>query len=375
LRYKLLLLVIALILIIAVSLFVTIDWFNNYRQSTPEFLVGVECAYGNVRDLKDLVDKVKTYTNLFVIGSLEISFNQTALNETCDYIYTAGLYFIVFFTSRTNYNYNPDEWINKSKQKYGDRLLGTYRYDEPGGNQLDRTGSNFVVEAKDNADAAKTFVDYLYLHIEYYLYSSPKMFTADYGLYWFDYKGGYDTVFAEFGWNHSRHLNVALCRGAAKAQNKNWGAIVTWTYNNTPYIEHGDALYNDMILAYQNGAKYVVVFDYPQIERYGILTEEHFDALKKFWNYTHSSPQNYGVDQGKVAYVLPSDYGFGFRSINDAIWGLWKADERSEKIWDDVNKLLDQYGFRLDIVYDDPEFSIAIKSRYDKLIFWNETVT
>jgi hypothetical protein len=130
-----------------------------------------------------------------------------------------------------------------------------------------------------------------------------------------------------------------------------------------------------MILAYQNGAKYVVVFDYPKIERYGILTEEHFDALKKFWNYIHSSPQNYGVDQGKVAYVLPSDYGFGFRSINDTIWGLWKADERSEKIWDDGNKLLDQYGSRLDIVYDDPEFNNALKSHYDRLIFWNETAT
>lgn len=368
---------ITLILIIAVSLFVTIDWFNNYQQSTPEFLVGVECAYGNVRDLKDLVDKVKTYTNLFVVGSLDISFNQTALNETCDYIYDAGLYFIVFFTSPMDqkYGYNPYVWILKAKQKYGDKFLGTYRYDEPGGNQLDRTSSNFVVEAKDYADAAKTFVDSLYLHIEYYLYSSPKMFTSDYGLYWFDYKGEYDTVFAEFGWNHSRHLNVALCRGAAKAQNKNWGAIVTWTYNNTPYIEHGDALYNDMILAYQNGAKYVVVFDYPQIERYGILTEEHFDALKKFWNYIHSSPQNYGVDQGKVAYVLPSDYGFGFRSINDTIWGLWKADERSEKIWDDVNKLLDQYGSRLDVVYDDPEFNNALKSHYNRLIFWNETAT
>ena len=188
-------LVIILIALISVSLFVTIDWFNNYRHSTPEFFVGVECAYGNVRDLKDLVDKVKTYTNLFVIGSLEISFNQTALNETCDYIYDAGLYFIVFFTSPLDpkYGYNPYVWILKAKQKYGDKFLGTYRYDEPGGNQLDRTSSNLVVEAKDYADAAKTFVDYLYLHIEYYLYSSPKMFTADYGLYWFDYKGGYDS--------------------------------------------------------------------------------------------------------------------------------------------------------------------------------------
>ena len=180
--------------------------------------------------------------------------------------------------------------------------------------------------------------------------------------------------FAEFGWNHSRQLNIALCRGAAKAQNKDWGAIVTWTYNGTPYIESGEKLYDDMTLAYHAGAKYVVIFDYPKIGRYGILTEEHFDALKKFWNYIHSSPQNYGVDQGKVAYVLPRDYGFGFRSASDNIWGLWNADDLSPKIWDDANKLIDQYGSRLDIVYNDPEFNNAIQRHYDKLIFWNETV-
>jgi hypothetical protein len=39
---------------------------------------------------------VKNYTNLFVIGSLEMSFNQTALNEACDYVVDSGLQLIVF---------------------------------------------------------------------------------------------------------------------------------------------------------------------------------------------------------------------------------------------------------------------------------------
>ena len=55
-------------------------------------------------------------------------------------------------------------------------------------------------------------------------------------------------------------------------------------------------------------------------------------------------------------------------------WGLWNADDLSRKVWDDANKLIGQYGSHLDIVYNDPEFINAIMSRYDKLIFWNETV-
>ena len=50
-----------------------------------------------------------------------------------------------------------------------------------------------------------------------------KLFTADYALYWFTYQGGYDVILAEFGWNHSRPLNIALARGAATMQDKEWG--------------------------------------------------------------------------------------------------------------------------------------------------------
>lgn len=367
-------LAIALIAVILVSLFALNEWFSN-RQSTPDFFVGVELAYGNTSDLKKLVDKVKNYTNLFVIGSLEISFNQTALNEACDYIVDARLHFIVLFTDSKKYSYRIFDWMEDAKQKYGDKFLGVYRYDEPGGTQLDQNSSRLVENATSYADAAATYVKGLGIIVEYYLNYTPRMFTADYGLYWFDYKAGYSAVFAEFGWNHSRQLQIALCRGAAKVQNREWGVIITWEYTAEPYIESGAELYKDLVLAYNSGAKYVVIFNYPKIGRYGILTEEHFDELKKFWNYIHTSPRTYGVDEGEVAYVLPSDYGFGFRHASDTIWGLWDADEWSEKIWNDVNKLRDQYGSRLDIVYTDPEFDNVLKRHYNKLIFWNEKIT
>jgi hypothetical protein len=197
--------------------------------------------------------------------------------------------------------------------------------------------------------------------------------TADYGLYWFDYKGGYSSVLAEFGSNHSKEINVALCRGAGMAQNKDWGTIITWTYTDAPYIESADELYQDLVLSYRAGARYAVVFNYPKIGSYGILTESHLDALRDFWNYVQGNPQDHGVDRGEVAYVLPDGYGFGFRSAVDHVW-LWDADDLSRKVWDDTKRLVSRYGSSLDIVYDDSDFIGAITSRYDKLFFWNETI-
>lgn len=366
---------IVLIAVLSVSIIATVDWLGSVNLP-PEFFVGVEFAYSdNVVDLKALVDKVKNYTNLFVIGSIEISFNQTALDEACDYIVDSELHFIVLFTDSMQYSYVIFDWMVEAKQKYGDLFLGVYRYDEPGGNQLDKGASMLVENATDYADAAAKYATGLGIIVEYYSNYTTRMFTADYGLYWFDYKAGYSAVFAEFGWNHSRPLHIALCRGAAKAYNKDWGAIITWEYTDDPYIESKEELYDDMVLAYKTGAKYLVVFDYPKIGQYGILTEDHFGALKDFWSYVHSNPQEHGVIQGEAAYVLPKDYGFGFRNPEDKIWGLWEADNLSQKVWGDVNTLLDQYGSRLDIVYDEPAVMDAVKSRYDKLVFWNETVT
>jgi hypothetical protein len=130
-----------------------------------------------------------------------------------------------------------------------------------------------------------------------------------------------------------------------------------------------------MVLAYNAGAKYVVLFDYPNVDssEYGILYDVHFEAMQNFWIYLNSNLQTHGADQAKVAYVLPQDYGFGLRSSTDNIWGIWKADEVATKVWDDVNKLVTMYGSGFDVVYDDPEYIETIKNSYSELIYWNET--
>lgn len=370
---------VALLVFVILIAFVLILWIDD-EPSTPEIFVGVEFAYGNVDECKDLVDKVKNYTNLFVLGLPELTFNRTELSEVCDYIYAAGLNFIVMFTNPLDYanhpiderDYHPYVWIKKAAEKYGEKFLGIYYYDEPGGKQLDGNEGRMVVAAEDYSEAANIYIDYLRAHIEYYLYSGVKVFTSDYGLYWFNYKAGYDAVLVQLGWNLSRPLHIALCRGAANVQNKDWGVIVTWTFTHPPYIESGDELYNDLVLAYKAGAKYFVVFSYPNITGYGTLTEEHFEALEKFWNYIHENPAEHGIYKGEVGYVVPKDFGFGFRGYNDTVWGLWDSDEFAAKIMRDSLKLVAEHQFKLDIIYDENEISDVIKGHYEKLIFWNE---
>jgi hypothetical protein len=132
-----------------------------------------------------------------------------------------------------------------------------------------------------------------------------------------------------------------------------------------------------MILAYQNGAKYIIVFNSPGQNpaptEYGTLTPEHFEAMKRFWNYANTEPpvEHYPA---KNAYVIPRDYGYGFRGPNDRIWGLWEADELSPKIWNDIQDLTGSYVLNLDMVYETKIGNTSTNLSYDRLIFWNGTI-
>jgi len=346
-------------------------------SSRPDFFFGVDAAYDGVEDIKRLVDEVKSYTNLFVIGSLGITFNVTKLDEVCQYVYESGLYFIIY--THPTEDSNQTRWIEDARQRWGDRFLGVYAGDEAGGRQIDRDPYMLVEEADNYTDAANKFVWQLDKYLKnitgYPIWAGElSLFNSDYALYWFDYEAGFDVVLCEFGWNHSRLLNVALNRGAAKIHDKDWGVMITWTYWDPPHIESGDELYNDMILAYDAGAKYVAVFNYPKVSTYGILEEEHLEALKKFWRYINNNPRVIDTMSDRVAYVLPKDYGYGFRGPTDSIWGLWEADELSKFVWNDVNTLLEDYLLKMDIIYENG-INYSSASRYSKLTFWNGTVT
>jgi parallel beta-helix repeat protein len=376
---------------------------KNEAKDSP-FYVGVEFGYGNVSDCKLLVDKVKNYTNLLVISSTSITQNEGLLNETCNYAFSAGLHLAIYFPqSYYSGSSNPPYiWAMKAKETYGQYFLGSYVYDEAGGEVLDRAqgavslyptyNSGPQVSAIDYKSASNNFVASAHNQMDSFLYCAKtvgtSVITADYGLYWFDYKAGYSTVLAEFGWGNDRQMAISLCRGAATAQNKDWGAIICWEAhtNGTGRMESGAALYQDLVLAYDNGAKYGVIFDYagkdsvsnqdlPNPYRYGILTDDHFSALENFWNYIQQNLDKHGSIKADSALVLPQYYGFGFRSVDDKIWGLDQADNWTVKMWNDTNNLLSEHGGGLDIVYSDPEFQSTIDKNYKDIIYWTSGAT
>jgi hypothetical protein len=364
------------VVILVVSLvFLNFAFLPETRSEFPDFFVGVSAAYADVDAIKVLIDEVSSYTNIFVIGSDGVSAFEDKLNEVCQYLVDKGMYFIVFADIHFQL-----EAIKEIEKKFSEYFLGIYFSDEQGGRQLDDFEyADWVTEANNFSDATDQFV----YHLHYYLNAKElmgievpyapadfRLFSSDYALYWFDYLAGYDTIFAEFGWNYSRQLNVALNRGAATMQDKDWGAIITWTFNGPPYIGSGSELYDDLVYAYDNGAKYVLVFDSNENYTQSILREEHFEALEGFWQYTKDTPRKFD-GSGRVAFVLPKDFGYGFRGPEDKIWGLWEADETSLQISYHLGEFLKQYETRLDVIYDG---NLILDQTYSKYIFWNGTV-
>lgn len=371
---------------------------ENVKNSTDLYF-GVDVAFENLDETIKIIDEVSSYTNLFIIGcygnlsygkTSRPIYNETRLNFLSQYVFEKNMSFIVYSDDP---RYPSQEWINKSIANFGNKFLGIYYYDEPGGKQLDQANYPAFYYAENFSDAANRYVN----TVNWWLRSGSfsiganigdetqiQLFTSDYGLYWFDYEAGYDTVFAEYGWNtgwadYSRQLNAALVRGAATAMDKDWGIMITWAYQDPPYMESGPEMYYDMVSAYVNGAKYIIIFDSNENWTENVLQQDHFDAMKEFWQYTQNNPRAEIPVNSRTAYVLPEDLGEGFRSPDDSIWGLWYSDynvEGGSQNYTDLIKMsiaafLGIYGPELDIIY--PFSDRAIESiGYEDIIFWND---
>ena len=123
-----------------------------------------------------------------------------------------------------------------------------------------------------------------------------------------------------------------------------------------------------METAYDAGAKYVIVFSHPQIGPYGTLAEEHFQAMERFRDFVSVTPQKDSSNTDKIAYLIPRNFGWGFRSENDTIWGIWGADHSAKTIWNDITNLTQEYGYNFDMIYNDTLTRFTWKNYYNALI-------
>jgi hypothetical protein len=386
-----------LVISFAVLLFTYDSYVDLGTSAKPDFLVGVSFGKNTTDQAKVLIDKVKGFTNFFLINSWDIAINETALNEVANYVVDSNMYFMVYFDFISNSTYPWHQtWLDTAKQQWGDKFLGVYLYDEPGGKQVELGQWNngpYVEELYANTssptEAASKFTS-LGTSSNFNSMNDLKRrgipaFTSDFALYWYDYEAGYNSVFVELGWNNSRTQQIALCRGAASSGCKDWGAIITWTYTEPPYIASGTQILEDMRIAYDAGAKYITVLNYAldsENKPQGILTEEHFAAMRQLWSYTREHHRGEKKTAVEAALVLPEDYGGGLRWADDNVWApmsltwraAWPADTQTPQIWLNLNKMSAKYQLGFNVIFDGQNIADLVKA-YQKVYFWNETIT
>ena len=96
---KFVIFIIACILLLSVLFY---SFFNiGYENKFAEFYVGVDIAYDDLDKIKSLVDQVADYTNMVVIGSTGITYNQAKINETIQYLVNHDLSYVVFAAGAT----------------------------------------------------------------------------------------------------------------------------------------------------------------------------------------------------------------------------------------------------------------------------------
>ena len=232
--------IILTIILLVASATLLVSYTQSLNSKKDPVYVGVAFGGNTVAQAKLLIDKTKNYTNLFILdsGINPISTNQTAVREICDYATNAGLNIIVNLGSWTPWNWPWQiQFLNTSRAIYGDKFLGAYYDDEPGGIPLDWNWTKQFAENKllfgpngtTNPLSLTSICQKIQLanqtgispqnytveaqwfnqllernrgHNDLKRYNITT-FTSDYALYWFDYLGGYDTLFAQLGWNQA----------------------------------------------------------------------------------------------------------------------------------------------------------------------------
>ena len=514
----------AVIAVVILSSFATMEDYRLHVAANKPFYVGVTFGGDSIADAKQLIDKVKDYTNLFVLQSGPLMQNITATEQIGDYAVDAGLNIILYYGKSGDLS-TCVSLLNLAKARWGSRFLGLYYQDEPGGTMLESQvsfnvdnnvgnltksnehiskgadgtilvsnifsegsnitfinisfepsgiinlqtsttistnsstdptflsnsapslhGANIALLSQGNSnsiDDTSTVLTYYtngtinctfdngistigplnyfpdgtvqdengkyvtdegnisqfepyqqlwasnpiqtyaeaanyFVNTEHAALTSignesdVRLFTSDYGLYWFDYLSGYNTVFAELFGTQIDQETFALVRGAADLQNKTWGVILEPSSQSPITLQTGDQIYGELQQAYEEGAEYGVVFNYAQNDNgIGLLQDSQFSAIQTFWTDIEQNPKETVNDTAQDALVLPADYGWGMRSQNDTIWGIWQPDVNSQQVWNSVQQSIATYGSRLDIMYATPPYSTA--GRYQRVFYWNQT--
>ena len=126
----------AILLITSVFSFLLYENISLENAEKRGVFVGVTYCGDSVAGGKLLIDKVKQYSNLFVLQSASLQRDFKSVDELGDYAVASGLYFLPYFGTYVETTLSA--WLKtRLSQKWGDHLIGIYYGDEPGGKMLD----------------------------------------------------------------------------------------------------------------------------------------------------------------------------------------------------------------------------------------------
>ena len=135
---------VVIIVVLVISAFVAIETQHQspVAAKTP-FYVGVTYCGVSITDAEQLIDKVKSYTNLFVLDSATFMLDVTGTQEIGDYAVNAGLN-VMICEIRGGDSAVVGSILNMAQSRWGSHFLGLYFDDEPGGKMLDATTDLYV---------------------------------------------------------------------------------------------------------------------------------------------------------------------------------------------------------------------------------------
>jgi hypothetical protein len=174
--------IICLLLASALIFIGTTSFGEDEKQK--QFLVGVTYGGNSTQEAKTLIDKVSSYTNLFVLQSGSLKNNPPAVNEVGDYAVAKGLHFAAYFDVLTSAD--KAKWVGTATERWGDMFAGVYLGDEPGGKMLD--GSPIFTLTSDKTPT-EALVDGV---VEIFYVEVPRITVTKYQNGLVDYRDGND---------------------------------------------------------------------------------------------------------------------------------------------------------------------------------------
>jgi hypothetical protein len=84
-----------LITVVTLPVFFLSPAIGGSNPADNGIFFGVTFGGNTTREAKDLVDKVKGFTNLFIVANWDVDLNETLLNEICQLAVDANMYIMV----------------------------------------------------------------------------------------------------------------------------------------------------------------------------------------------------------------------------------------------------------------------------------------